>query len=102
MCELETSAVCQDRPVPRLEPVESAGLPKSVQTGTEIKMISIPENDFCVYVVPQVLVVHSLDGAHGAHRHEYGGLHLTVIGSEHPGSCARAAVFGLESEFHVV
>ena len=43
---LEAAAICQDGTVPVFEPMQAARLAEGVQTGPQIEMIGIPQDDF--------------------------------------------------------
>jgi hypothetical protein len=47
---LEAAAVGQNRSVPVLELMQSAGLSERVQTGAEIEVIGVSEYDFSAYI----------------------------------------------------
>ena len=84
---LESTAVGEDGAVPVFEFVQSACCPERVKAGTEIKVIGVAEYDFGVDIFLEVPVVYALDRSDGAHRHEYGGADLAVVGGYDAGPC---------------
>ena len=82
--DLEAAAVRQDRAVPVLEAMEAAGFPEGVQSGTEIEMVGVAENDFRADILLQIPVIHALDGADGPDGHEDGGMDGAMVGLDDP------------------
>jgi hypothetical protein len=63
-----------------LEFVQATGLVKGIQTGAEVQVIGIAQNDLGLDILFQIPVIHSLHGTHRAHRHEDGGEDFSVVG----------------------
>ena len=98
---LKAAAVGQNRAVPMLELVQSAGLAEYLQTGTEVQMIGISKYDFRTDIFLQFLVIHTLDGAYGTHGHKYRGLYIPVVRGYESASRAGCLVGGGKCEFHL-
>ena len=96
--DLEAAAVREDGPIPMLELVQAAGLPEGVQAGTEVEVVGVAEDDLGLDVLFQVPVIHALDGADGAHRHEDGGADLPVVGGDHARAGGGPGIPGCELE----
>ena len=62
--------------------MQPSGLPEYFRTRAQIEVVGVAEYDLCVYVVAELAHVHSLDRPHGAYRHEYRGLDLSVVGGD--------------------
>ena len=61
--------------------MQSAGPAQYVETGTEIEMVRVAENDPGVYIVAQFALVNRLNGADSPDGHENrGGNHTVVCG----------------------
>ena len=69
--------------VPVLELVKSARRPEDIQSGTEVQMIGIAENDLGLDIFFKVFMVYPLHGAYSAYGHENGSADITVAGVEH-------------------
>ena len=96
--DLEAAAVREDGTVPMLELVQPAGLAEGVQAGTEVEVVGVAEDDLGLDVLLQILVVHALHRADGAHRHEDGGADLPVVGGNHAGAGGGPGIPGCELE----
>ena len=63
-------------------------------------MVCIAEDYFGADIILQVTVIDSLDGAHGAYRHEYGRMDAAVVRGEYSGP-RRAPIIPMQYlEFH--
>ena len=76
---LESAAVGKYGPVPGLEAVKTARAGKGLQSRPEVEMISVAKDNLGSYVFLEVTVIYSLHGAYRPHRHEYGGMNLSVV-----------------------
>ena len=85
--DLKPSAIGQYRALPTVEFMQSAGAFEYVKTGAEVKMIGISQYDLSLDVVSQFMQVDGFYRTDCPHRHEYGGLDLSVIGRDKSGSC---------------
>ena len=65
-------------------------------------MICVPEDDFRPDVILQVTVIHALDGAYGAYRHEDRSLYPAMIRSDDSASCSGSGVLCCLREFHLL
>ena len=75
--------------------MKTSCLAKYVKTGTEIEMICVAEYYLGLDIIAQFMLMHSLDAAHSAYRHEYRCLDHAVDGrySTCPGFTALAGRF---------
>ena len=76
---LESAAVGKYGPVPGLEAVKAARAGKGLQPRPEVEMISVAQDNLGSYVFLEVTMIYSLHGAYRPHRHEYGGMNLSVV-----------------------
>ena len=98
--DLESSAVCKDRPLPRNESVQPAGALQNVQSRTQVEMICVAQNYLGFDVLSQISVIYSFNGADSADRHENRGLYGAVVGVEQATPGGRVAVLGNFFENH--
>ena len=98
---LEAAAVRQDRTVPGLELVESSGRPESAQSGTEIQMIGVAQDDLGPDIILQLLVIHSLDGTDGPDGHEDGSVDAAMVGGDGSAAGGTAGIAGSLDKFHL-
>ena len=97
--DLETAAVREDGTVPMLELMQAACLAEGVQTGTEVQMVRVAQDDLRLHILFQVLMIDAFDGAHRAHRHEYGGVDFAMVGRNHARPGGGLGVVGGPYEF---
>ena len=97
---LESAAVRKYRPVPRYELVQAAGSFQNVQSRSEVEVISVPEYDFCPYILFQIPVVYALDRTYGTHGHEDRSFYLSVVRGDDAASGIRSRVCRCLFEFH--
>ncbi len=79
---LEAAAVGEDGTVPVLELVKSARRPEDIQSGTEIEMICIAEDDLGFDIFLKVFMVYPLYGPDSAYGHEDRGAYIAVAGMQ--------------------
>ena len=80
--DLESAAVREHRPVPGDELVKPPGGADKLVPGTQIEMVGVPQYDLGVAFL-KLVGAHRLYRAQSAHRHEYGGENLPVVGLYH-------------------
>ena len=91
--DLKAAAVGEDRPLPAVELVETAGATDYFGAGPQVEVIGVAQDDLCLYVVAKLMLMHALDTAESAYGHEYGGENLAMIG----GNLARTGIGALRS-----
>ena len=95
---LEAAAIGEHGAVEAVELMQAASLLYHLQAGAQVEVVGVAEDDLCLDVVLQLGEVHALDGTEGAYGHEYGGLDLSVVGSDESGTGTRLGVGMLELE----
>ena len=78
---LEAAAVGEDRPFPIHEPVQSAGGADDVESGPDVEVISVAEDDLRAHL-EQFARVERLDAGLGADGHEDRRVHDAVRGGQ--------------------
>ena len=84
--DLEAARVGQDSAWPRHESVQSAHFSDWLNTGSEIEVIGVAEQDFDVKLFQNVLR-YAFDRGECANRHEDRCLHVSMRCSELAGTC---------------
>ena len=97
---LKTAAVGEHRSVPGRERMKPAGCLEDVDSGAQVQVVGVAQNDVCTGVVGQQVGTHRLYSPLGADRHENRGRHDAMGRVKEAGSCARMGVFGLDFELH--
>lgn len=87
---LKTAAVGQNRAVPSVELVQTAGLFENLDAGAQIEMICIAENDLGLHILAQFALMHSLDTADCPYGHENRSADLAVVSRDQTGAGGRA------------
>ena len=80
--------------------MESAGFFQNLYAGTEIEMIGVAKYYLSLDIVAQLVLMHGLDAAEGAHRHEDGGLDSAVVGGDESGPRGGAGSCCLKLKIH--
>lgn len=89
---LEPSAVCENRPVPRNESVQTSDISECVESGAKIQMVCVAEDYLGPYVFFQIPVVYALDRPDSPDGHEYGGMYVAVVSRDYSASRIRLSV----------
>ena len=76
---LETAAVREDGPIPRLEGVQAACGTQGVEPRAQVEVVGVAQDDLGADVLPQVAVIDALDGTYRPDGHENGGMDLAVV-----------------------
>lgn len=63
-------------------------------------MVSIPEYDPCIGLLLHLLHRDRLDGSRSAHRHEDGGLYISVGGLDDSSACVAMGASMIYGELH--
>ena len=98
--DLEATRIGEDRAVPAVELVESAGFLQDVETWAKVEVIGVAEDDLCLHIVLEFAEVETLHRTDGAYGHEDRCLYLSVVGMDFAGTCPAVAVCGLKIECH--
>ena len=77
---LIATAVGQYGAVPAVETVQSAGVFQYLQSGAQVQVVGIAENDLGFDIFTHILDVYGFDGAYCAYRHENRGLNVAMVG----------------------
>lgn len=83
---LKAAAVGEQRACPPVEFVETAGFGDYLHAGTQIEVVGVAEYYLGVDVVGKFMLMHTLNRAEGAHRHENGGGNFAVVGGDEAGA----------------
>src|SRR5947207_2741632 len=94
--DLESARVGEQGPLPAHEPVQSAQIADDLVTGTQIKMVSISQNNLRAQFL-QCVLRNAFHRTQSAHRHEYRGLDHAMGRSKLPQP--RSASLGLNGEW---
>jgi hypothetical protein len=78
---LEAARIGEDGSIPRHEAVQPAHLANRLDSGTQIKMIGIAEQNLDAKLFQHILR-NALDRTERSHRHEYGRLDFSVRSDE--------------------
>ena len=98
--DLKSSAVCQNRPVPGNEFMETPCPAEYVKARAQIQMIGIAQNDFRTDVLFQIPVIDTFDGPHCADGHENRGLDGTMVRSYNAATGGRGGICMCLDKFH--
>src|ERR1035437_7740468 len=96
---LKAAGVSEDGMVPRHELLHPAELTNHLDTGPQIKMVGVVQQDLDAELFQRVLG-YALDCRQRSHRHEDWGLDFTVWREEASGAGGAIAGFDLEAEGH--
>ena len=97
---LEPSAVGEDGTVPAVELMQASHSFQHVESGTEVEVVGVAEDDLSLDLVAYVTDMACLDGAYGADGHEDGRHDVAMVGVQHPCAGVALRVVGGEGEFH--
>ena len=95
---LKAAAIGQDRSLPAIEAVQTAGFLQHLQAGAQVKVIGVAQTNLCLNVVDQLMLMHCLDRGRRTDGHEDRCLNRAVIGLDAPGAGAGLGVGMLERE----
>src|SRR5206468_3672405 len=97
--DLESSGVGEDGAVPGHEAVQAAHLSDCADSGPQIQMISIAENDLRAEFFEGVLG-NGFDSSDSAHRHEDRALNFRMRRENAPGASFAGGLFHAEFKRH--
>ncbi len=97
---LKSAAVGQDRAIPGVETVQSAGLVQYIEAGAEVEVIGVPEDDLGMDVVGELVLVHGFYRRGRADGHKYRRLDGAVGSFQQAGAGIRLSVSMLKGEGH--
>ena len=83
---LEAAGVGEYGAVPRVEAVQAARLAQGVETGAQVEVVGVAQDNLGFHLLPQLAEVHTLHAAACAHGHEDGGAYLSVVGGDEAGA----------------
>ena len=93
--DLEASGIGEDRPIPAHEPVEPAKGTHGFDTGAQVEVVGVSEQDIAARR-PEFVGRERLDRSHGTDGHEGRRRDFTVCGREPSGTCRGSRVLGFE------
>ena len=73
-----------------------------IHARTEVKMIGVAQYNLSLYIVAQLVHMHTFYRAHGTDGHEYRCGYVTVVGADKTGTGRTVAAGMLECEFHLI
>ena len=76
---LKPATVCQNRTVPGLEFMQSAGRLQNVQPWTQVQVICIAEYYLGADIFFKVTVIHAFYRTHGPDRHKNRGMNIPMV-----------------------
>ena len=79
---LKSAAVGKDGAFPSVEPVQAACRTQHIQTGPEVEVVCVAQDNLCLHLLAQFLEVHPLYGTCRSYGHEDRGLDLSVVGGD--------------------
>ena len=97
---LEAAGICKDRAVPVHHLMEPAQCPDDVVAGPQVQMVGIAQFNLALDVFQVVGAESSLDGALGAHIHEYRRLYHSAVGAGK--AAAAGAALGFNNLKHLL
>ena len=98
---LKTTRVSKDRAIPGVELMEATRLAENIESGTEIEVVGVAQDDLGLYLLTEFREMHTLHTAHRTHRHEDGGENLSVVGGNHTCTGIRGIVAMFYFESHL-
>ena len=96
---LESAGIGEDRLVPGHEALHSAKLPHLLDSGTQIEVIGVVEQDLNPELFEHILR-NGFDGSDGSNRHKHRRLNLAVRRDHSSGTRGAGSCFQLERERH--
>lgn len=63
-------------------------------------MIGVAENNLCVDIIAEFMLMHTFDTAQSADRHKHGSEYLPVVGGYLSGAGCRTGSCSLQIKFH--
>ncbi len=81
--------------------MKAASLPEHLKAWTQVKVVSVAENNLCFNLRLQLAEMNTFYRACGTHWHEYRRLYLAMIGGYHARAGIRGFVGILELKIHI-
>src|SRR5690606_10538879 len=97
---LVAAAIGQYRSGPSVEPMKSAGTMQYIQSGPQVQMVGVAEDDLCVHGFDQFMLMHRFYGTRCSHGHKNRRFNDAMCGLHETGTCLGLAVCCLKREFH--
>ena len=97
--DLVATAIGEDGAVPAIEAVQASRLVERVETGAQVEVIGIAEDDLRTDIVTQLGHMDGLDRAHGPDGHEDRREDLSVVGLYASGTCGGLRTSLMDIEF---
>ena len=80
--------------------MESAGGTESAQTGAQIQMLGVAQDDLGADILLQLLMIHAFDGTDGADGHEDGSMDVAMVCRNQSAACGTERIGGGLDKFH--
>src|SRR5690606_29795412 len=77
---LVAAAVGEQRFIPSVKFMQSPGFLDNVESGTQVEVIGVAQNDLCLDIVSKFGLVDRLHRAGSSHRHKNRGLDIAMVG----------------------
>ena len=97
---LKASGVRQYRTVPGIKLVQSACLAQDIQSGAQIEVVGIAQNDLRLHLLAEFGEMYTLHTANRTDGHEDRCLYLAVVGGNYTGTGLTGIVAMLYFKFH--
>ena len=66
--------------------MQATSLPEQLYPWTQVQVVGVTQNNFCVYIIFQLSLMYGLNGASGTHWHKYRRVNFSMAGCNKAGS----------------